>query len=44
MEELMGNKEFAKSIFEELVKENPIHKDAIKTLEDFYKRNPEMKR
>ena len=44
MEELMGNKESAKYIFEDLVKENPIHRDAIKTLEDFYKRNPDMKR
>lgn len=44
MIELEGNKEHAKEIFELLVKENPINKDAIDTLENFYKRNPEMRK
>ena len=37
-----GNREYAKEIFDTLVEEHPINKDAIKERENFYKRNPDM--
>lgn len=43
MDELIGNKELAKVIFESLVEDYPIHDDAIRTLKEFYERNPELK-
>lgn len=43
LSELGGDKEYAKCLFETLLKENPIDKDAIDTLELFYQRNPEMR-
>ena len=43
MEEFLGNKVLAMNIFESLVEENPIHDDAIRTLKEFYERNPEVK-
>lgn len=41
--ELSGDKELAKSIFETLLRDNPVNDDAIRTLEEFYERNLEMK-
>lgn len=42
MTELAGDKTGAKKIFETILEDNPINKDAINTLEDFCKRNPEI--
>lgn len=39
-----GNIEYAKNIFDTLVKENPINKDAIQERENFYNRNPDIRR
>lgn len=41
--ELEGDKSRAKEIMKSLVRENPINRDAIETLKDFYKRNPDLR-
>lgn len=42
--ELEGNNEAARDILEAIRYDNPINQDAIKTLADFYERNPDLKK
>lgn len=44
LDETIVNVEQGRMVLETVVKKNPIHDEAIRVLEDFYKRHPEMKR
>ncbi len=43
MDEVCGNKAMAKQVLQIVVEDNPINRNAIQSLEDFHKRNPELK-
>lgn len=44
LDESVGNVEQGRTVLETVVKNNPIHDEAIRVLEDYYKRHPELKR
>lgn len=43
LDELIGNKDKARLILESILNDNPINEEAFRILEDFYRRNPELK-
>ena len=44
LDEAVDNKEQAQMVLELIVKNNPIHDEAIRVLQDFYDRNPEIRK